>query len=68
MVDKEKRKIKLRYYRKLKGYNTQNLIAKDLGISGTTYSLKENGSREFTEKEINKLLRLLDVKYEDIFL
>lgn len=68
MNAKDKRKIKLRYYRNLKGYKTQEIMAQKLGISNTTYSLKENGSREFTEKEINKLLHLLEVKYEDIFL
>lgn len=31
---------------------TQDQLAKKLGISGTSYNLKENGSRQFTVDEL----------------
>ena len=59
--------VKLRGKRVEKGYRQKDL-AKELGISTNAYNLKELGKREFNTSEINILLRLLECKYEDIFL
>lgn len=59
--------VKLRGKRVEKGYSQQEL-AKLLELSTNAYSLKERGIREFKVREINMLLKLLDCKYEDIFL
>lgn len=59
--------VKLRGKRVEKGYSQQEL-AKILEISTNAYNLKERGIREFRVREINMLLKLLDCKYEDIFL
>ena len=58
---------KLRGKRVEKGYSQEEL-AKLLEISTNAYNLKECGKREFRMSEINQLLKLLDCKYEDIFL
>lgn len=42
-------------------------VAKKLGVSISTYSQKEQGIREFTVSEINKILELFNVSYEEIF-
>ena len=47
---------------------SQEEVAKELGISMKTYNLKENGKNDFTLEEAQKLIRLLDCKFEDIFL
>ena len=59
--------VKLRGKRVEKGYSQQEL-AKLLELSTNAYNLKERGIREFKVREINMLLKLLDCKYEDIFL
>jgi DNA-binding XRE family transcriptional regulator len=59
--------VKLRGKRVEKGYSQQEL-AKLLEISTNAYNLKERGIREFRVREINMLLKLLECKYEDIFL
>lgn len=59
--------LKLKGKRVEKGF-TQEELAKQLGISTNAYNLKELGKREFRTSEINILLRLLECKYEDIFL
>lgn len=59
--------LKLKGKRVEKGF-TQEELAKKLGISTNAYNLKELGKREFRTSEINTLLRLLECKYEDIFL
>lgn len=43
-------------------------MAEKLGITHSTYSLKECGKREFVGSEILKILHILNSKYEDIFL
>lgn len=58
--------VKLRGKRVEKGYSQADL-AKLLGISTNAYNLKETGKREFRMSEINLLLELLDITYEDIF-
>lgn len=59
--------LKLRAKRVEKGL-TQEEIAKELNISVATYNRYEKGHTEMTETTINKLLTLLECKYEDIFL
>lgn len=59
--------LKLRGKRVEKGYTQPEMAAK-LGLSYNAYGLKERGYREFTMSEINLLLKILDCKYEDIFL
>ena len=50
------------------GYGlTQNDIAKELGMARATYCTKEQGKMDFTQTEINKILKLLNMKYEEIF-
>ena len=60
-------KLKLRAKRVEKNY-TQAELAKALGVAVATYNRYENGYYEMTESIINKLLTLLECKYEDIFL
>lgn len=60
-------------FKKLKGKRTelgytQEQMAKMIGISTSRYVLKENGKTKFYLEEINKILSILDCKYEDIFL
>lgn len=59
--------LKLRGKRVEKGY-TQKQFAEKLNISLPSYRLKEVGKIEFRMNEINLILKLLDCKYEDIFL
>lgn len=59
--------VKLKGKRVEKGLG-QREIAELIGISLYTYNLKENGKVEFRMWEINKILEILDCKYEDIFL
>lgn len=59
--------LKLRAKRVEKNF-TQEGLAKALGVSTATYNRYEMGHTEMTESTINKLLRILDCKYEDIFL
>ena len=47
---------------------SQEEAAKELGIATKTYNLKENGKNDFTLEEAQKLIKLLDCKFEDIFL
>ena len=58
--------LKLRAKRVEKGY-TQESIATALGISTATYNRYEKGYTEMTETTINKVLQILECKYEDIF-
>lgn len=60
-------KLKLKAKRVEKGF-TQEELAKALGISTATLNRYEKGHTEMTESTINKVLRILDCKYEDIFL
>ena len=59
--------LKLRAKRVEKGY-TQEQLAKEIGVSHGTYQRYECGKYEMTQSTISKLLRVLDCKYEDIFL
>lgn len=47
---------------------TQVQIAKKLGMSEQTYVSRENGKTEFTVSEINKIVKMFDVTYKEIFL
>ena len=53
-------RAKLKGLRAEKGF-TQEKIAEAIGIGVTTYILKEQGKREFTESEISKLGDILNV-------
>ena len=59
--------LKLRAKRVEKGF-TQGELAEALGVSIATYNRYEKGHTEMTESTINKLLKILECKYEDIFL
>lgn len=59
--------LKLRAKRVEKGF-TQGELAEALGVSTATYNRYEKGHTEMTESTINKLLQILECKYEDIFL
>ena len=59
--------LKLRGKRVEKGF-TQEELAKLLNISLRAYNSKEQGKIEFRMREINELLKILECKYEDIFL
>lgn len=57
---------------KLKGLRaehkyTQAEMGKKLGITGQAYHQKENELLEFKENEINKIIKLFDEPYENIF-
>ena len=52
---------KLRGLRAEKGLS-QKEIADLLGISSTSYNFKENGERQFTEKEVLKLFEIFKTK------
>ncbi|MFW6047184.1 MAG: helix-turn-helix transcriptional regulator [Candidatus Woesearchaeota archaeon] len=47
---------------------TQKDMAHTLGIALSAYNEKENEKREFSEREINVIMRKLDCEYNDIFL
>ena len=47
---------------------TQAELAQAIGVSTATYNRYEKGYYEMTESTITKVLRILDCKYEDIFL
>lgn len=60
-------KLKLKAKRVEKGY-TQADMARLLEISVATYNRYECGHTEMLESTINKVLNILECKYEDIFL
>ena len=57
--------LKVREYRKLNGYKQEDL-AKLLRVTQGAYSRKENGKREFTISEIEKLKEIFKVTYDDL--
>lgn len=62
---------RLKSLRALYGY-TQIDIAIFLGVTNSTYSLKENQKKQFTKNEIDKIIKFFRQKnplltYEDIF-
>lgn len=59
--------VKLKGKRVEKGL-TQTDIAKLIGMATSTYNMKENGSREFSMSECIEIMKVLDCKFEDIFL
>lgn len=59
--------VKLKGKRVEKGLS-QEEISKLLDMALSTYNLKENGSREFTMTECINIMKILDCKFEDIFL
>ncbi len=46
---------------------TQKNIAEKIGINLSTYTLKENGKRDFTASEISKLCEIFNVKSSIFF-
>lgn len=48
------------------GYN-QQFIADKLGVSKSTYNLKENGKREFTETEMRILSIIFGKSLDELF-
>ena len=46
---------------------TQSEMAAILKMDYVSYNLKENGKREFTRPEIDKILEYLKLSYEDVF-
>lgn len=59
--------VKLKGKRVEKGLS-QEEISKLLNMALSTYNLKENGSREFTMTECINIMKILECKFEDIFL
>ena len=59
--------LKLRAKRVEKGF-TQKELANALGVATATYNRWEIGKTDITNKDIMKLLQVLECKYEDIFL
>ena len=57
--------LKVREYRKLNGYNQEDL-ARLLSITQSAYSRKENGKRRFTMDEITKLKDIFRVTCDDL--
>lgn len=58
-------------YAKLRGkirevFNTQSAFAQAMGMSTTSLSEKLNNKVEFTQKEIEKAVELLDIQKEEI--
>lgn len=51
-------------YRKMIG--TQEMMAKELGISVNTYANKERGNSEFTRKEMMKFHQIIKDRIGDI--
>ena len=45
---------------------TQEEIAKELGITVTSYNMKENGKREFTLYEAKKIIDLLKLNLKEV--
>lgn len=58
--------LKLKGKRVEKGL-TQKQIAELLNIETATYTRKEKGISQFRLDEINKILEILQCKFEDIF-
>lgn len=61
------RKYKLKSARASLGY-TQDDTATRLGMSKHAYCLKENGQRQFSEKEMIKLAKVLNISLDYVFL
>jgi transcriptional regulator with XRE-family HTH domain len=58
--------LRLKYYRKLKGYSNYEHLAYDLGISRSQYGKYENGGNiKFTT--LCKILKQLDISLEEFF-
>ncbi|MBS5308773.1 DUF739 family protein [Clostridium sp.] len=58
-------------YRKLCGkikekYGTQEKFSKELGLSRTTVNQKLNNKIEFTQEEMTKTVKILDLAVNDI--
>jgi DNA-binding XRE family transcriptional regulator len=51
----------------LKGYNVED-IAKELNIHTNSLYKKMNGRNGFSEKDCKKIMELLDMKFEEIFI
>lgn len=58
--------LKLKGKRVEKGL-TQKAMSKLINMETATYTRKEKGKAQFKLDEINKILDVLDCKFEDIF-
>ncbi|HBG7314054.1 DUF739 family protein [Clostridioides difficile] len=47
-------------------FNTQKNFSKKIGLSRTSLNLRLNNKREFSQEEILKSIKVLDLKEEDI--
>ena len=47
---------------------SQKDMASELGITREWYALKENGDKDFKESEMVIILKVLDKRYEEVFL
>ncbi|HBG1534365.1 TPA: DUF739 family protein [Clostridioides difficile] len=47
-------------------FNTQKNFSKRIGLSRTSLNLRLNNKREFSQEEILKSIKVLDLKEEDI--
>ena len=65
ILDKENKELKAL---RVKNDLTLSGMAEILGLAMDTYRLKEKGIRQFTEREIKKIVTYFNVKFEDIFL
>lgn len=65
-----KRYIKINYKKikelRLKNNITQKQMADFFNINFSTYSLKENGKRQFTAQELKALAGIFKVKMDDL--
>jgi DNA-binding XRE family transcriptional regulator len=57
---------KLKYFRS-QSKITQSDVASVLGISRNSYISKENGTKDFTQTEIEKLKVLFNRSYDELF-
>ena len=65
ILDRENKELKAL---RVKNDLTLAGMAEILGLAMDTYRLKEKGIRQFTEREIKKIVTYFNVKFEDIFL
>ncbi|HBG1246777.1 TPA: DUF739 family protein [Clostridioides difficile] len=47
-------------------FNTQKNFSREIGLSRTSLNLRLNNKREFSQEEILKSIKVLDLKEEDI--
>ena len=55
----------LRRARKARGYK-QHDIAQYMGVTNKTYSLKETGKRDFTRDEVLRVIKCLNLSFDEV--